>query len=84
MYTDFIIHVGMPEIFLLDARVPHPHSSEFLEKKTSHIRSQTHIGQEHIGSTLRFKNGKNKEGSIFMRHWSCWPTGADSWGLYRL
>lgn len=76
MYTDFVIHVGMPEIFLLDARIPHPHASEFLHtskcgKDLTHMLTNSHWTGTHSQYTEVKKNRKNKGGSIFMRHWSC-------------
>lgn len=30
MYTDFIVHVGMPEVILLNPRIPNPDTDKLL------------------------------------------------------
>lgn len=73
VYADFVIHVGMPEILLLDARIPHPHASEFLHraknKRENLLQTDKLSVMCHSTKRVQIKNGKNKEGSIFMRHW---------------
>jgi hypothetical protein len=45
MYTDFIVHVGMPEVLLLNPRIPNPDTDKLLHgeerRETEEVRRET-------------------------------------------
>lgn len=79
MYADFIIHIGMPEVLLLNARVPHPHTDKLLHRTTKWKRAtalgtgygeQIRMSARQNGKLTNKKEVQNHSLSLGPPHWS--------------
>lgn len=62
MYTDFIVHVGMPEVILLNPRIPNPDTDKLLHgeerRETEEVRRET---EPHLTKLwMRSENGRSE------------------------